>query len=141
MEADPDDDAVFWPKKALIAGNKLDLDSGGNYRLLMKNYGDIAPVVAISSTEGTGLYELRLEVYKTLDIIRVYTKVPGQKADMNDPVVLPFGSTLRDAAASVHKDFAAKLKFARIWGSGKHDGVMAKRDHILADGDVIELHL
>ena len=46
-----------------------------------------------------------------------------------------------DAAAAVHKDFRAKLKYARIWGSGKHDGVMAKRDHILQDGDIIELHM
>jgi hypothetical protein len=51
------------------------------------------------------------------------------------------GSTLGGAAASVHKDFAARMKYARIWGSGKHDGIMAKRDHILQDGDVIELHI
>ena len=51
------------------------------------------------------------------------------------------GSTLEDAAADVHKDFAQKLKYARIWGSGKHDGLMVKRDHILQDGDIIELHL
>jgi len=76
-----------------------------------------------------------------LDIIRVYTKVPGQKPDFTDPIILDRGSTLEDAAASVHKDFRAKLKYARIWGSGKHDGVMAKRDHILQDGDVIELHV
>jgi len=141
-QADTDDDeTIYWPKKALIAGNKADLDNGGSYKLLMKNYGDIAPVIAISSTQGSGLDDLRLAVYNILDIIRVYTKAPGQKADLGDPIVLPAGSSLRDAAASVHKDFAAKLKFARIWGSGKHDGVMAKRDHILADGDVIELHL
>ncbi len=141
-DAAPDDEEViFWPKKTLIAGNKADLDNGNNYRLLLDNYSDVAPVTAISSTEGTGFDELRLNVYNTLDIIRVYTKTPGRKADLNDPIVLPAGSTLRDAAASVHKDFAANLKFARIWGSGKHDGVMAKRDHILADGDVIELHL
>jgi len=87
------------------------------------------------------LEELKLKIYQMLDIIRVYTKAPGQKPDLSDPVVLKRGSTLDDAAASVHKDFAAKLKYARIWGSGKHDGVMAKRDHVLEDGDIIELHL
>jgi len=51
------------------------------------------------------------------------------------------GEILEDAAAVVHKDFAAKLKYARIWGSGKHDDIMAKRDHVLQDGDIIELHL
>jgi ribosome-interacting GTPase 1 len=26
-------------------------------------------------------------------------------------------------------------------GSGKHDGVMVKRNHVLKDGDIIELHM
>jgi len=85
--------------------------------------------------------ELKRAIYQMLDIIRVYTKTPRQKPDFNDPIILKRGSTLEDAAAAVHKDFAHKLKYARIWGSGKHDGLMAKRNHILQDGDVIELHL
>jgi len=108
---------------------------------LKNKYEGQLPVMAISTKEGIGLEELKREIYQTLDIIRVYTKMPGQKPDFNDPIVLDKGSTLEDAAAAVHKDFAHKLKYARIWGSGKHDGLMAKRDHILKDGDVIELHL
>jgi small GTP-binding protein len=140
--AGPDEDSVVWHKKALIVGNKFDLDTDGrNYKALLNNLEETLPVIAISAEDGSGLDKLRLEIYRLLDIIRVYTKAPGQKADMSDPIVLPRGSSLRDAAAAVHKDFAARLKYARIWGSGKHDGIMAKREHILADGDVIELHL
>jgi len=128
-------------KKTLVAGSKKDLDAGGeNYRALQDRYGGQLPVMAISAS-GDGLEELRLKVFQMLDIIRVYTKVPGGKPDMTDPIILEKGSTLGDAAASVHKDFAAKMKFARIWGSGKHDGIMSKRDHVLQDGDVIELHM
>jgi ribosome-interacting GTPase 1 len=138
----PEEDVVFWDKKALIIGNKLDLDrEGKNFQVLLDGCKGRFPVVAISAREGVGLEELKLKIYQMLDIIRVYTKTPGQKADLTDPIVLPSGSTLTDAAASVHKDFAAKLKYARIWGSGKHDGIMVRRDHILEDGDVIELHL
>jgi ribosome-interacting GTPase 1 len=97
--------------------------------------------MAISAREGNSLEELKLRIYQVLEIIRVYTKVPGQKPDFNDPIILERGSTLADAAAAVHKDFRARLKYARLWGSGKHDGLMVKRDHILRDGDVIELHL
>ncbi len=97
--------------------------------------------IAISAKEGIGLEELKLKIYQMLDIIRVYTKTPGQKPDFTDPIILERGSTLEDAAASVHKDFLAELKYARIWGSGKHNGIMVKRDHILQDGDVIELHV
>jgi len=128
--------------KALIIGNKLDRDSASlNYAALRDKYGGQFPLISISAKEGTGLEELRLKIYQVLDIIRVYTKVPGEKPDFADPIILERGSTLADAAADVHKDFAAKMKYARVWGSGKHDGIMVKRDHILADGDIIELHL
>jgi len=33
------------------------------------------------------------------------------------------------------------LRFARIWGSGRFDGQSVQRDHVLADRDVIELHI
>jgi small GTP-binding protein len=129
-------------KKVLIIGNKIDLENASNnYIALNDNYQEQLPVVAISAKEGTGLEQLKHEIYQVLDIIRVYTKAPGQKPDFSDPIILEKGSRLEDAAASVHKDFRAKLKYARLWGSGKHDGIMAKRDHILQDGDVIELHL
>ena len=135
-------DAILYQKKALIIGNKLDLDNAsGNYTALKSKYEEQLPAIAISAKEGLGLEELKRAIYQMLNIIRVYTKTPRQKPDFNDPIILKRGSTLEDAAASVHKDFAQKLKYARIWGSGKHDGVMAKRDHILQDGDVIELHL
>ncbi|MFC2007576.1 GTPase [Chloroflexota bacterium] len=135
-------DLPLSQKKALVAGNKMDLDSTGeNFRTVQDKYGDRLPVIAISAATGIGLEELKLTIYQMLDIIRVYTKVPGQKADSNDPIILDRGSTLEDAATSVHKDFAARMKFARIWGSGKHDGIMAKRDHVLHDGDIIELHI
>ena len=127
-------------KKALLVGNKKDLDSEGhNFDSLKQKYGERLPLVAMSAV-GEGWDELRSAVFRMLDIIRVYTKVPGGKPDYEDPIVLATGSDLEEAAAAVHKDFTKKMKYARIWGSGKHDGVMAKRDHILQDGDIIELH-
>ena len=135
-------DIILYQKRGLIIGNKLDLDNASqNYVTLKNKYEDQLPVTAISAKEGTNLEELKHAIYRMLNIIRVYTKTPGQKPDFTDPIVLKRGSTLENAAAAVHKDFAQKLKYARIWGSGKHDGLMVKRDHVLQDGDVIELHL
>ena len=128
--------------KTLIVGNKIDLENARqNYQALRNKYEGQLPVIAVSARDGTGLEELKLKLYQVLNIIRVYTKTPGQKPDLTDPIILDRGSTLEDAAAAVHKDFAAKLKYARIWGSGKHDGIMAKRNHVLQDGDIIELHM
>jgi ribosome-interacting GTPase 1 len=135
-----DEDAPVNYKKALLVGNKSDLDYGGaNYRALKYRYGERVPVIAVSAI-GQELDALRQNIYQMLDIIRVYTKTPGGKPDMTDPIILSKGGTLEDAAISVHKDFGKKMKYARIWGSGKFDGVMVKRDHVLLDGDIIELH-
>jgi ribosome-interacting GTPase 1 len=141
-EGGGDPEFTVWRRKALLIGNKLDLDGASrNYQALKAEYEGRFPVIAVSARQGTGLEELKAKIYEVLDIIRVYTKMPGKKPDFNDPIVVDRGSTLADAAAEVHKDFAAGMKYARIWGSGKHDGVMARRDHVLEDGDIIELHL
>jgi len=141
-KAEEEPDRVLRYKKAIITGNKIDLEGAvQNYTELQELYQDELPVTAISAQKGTGLEELKLKIYQLLNFIRVYTKSPGQKPDFTDPIVLDRGSTLGDAAAAVHKDFRAKLKYARLWGSGKHDGLMVKKDHILSDGDIIELHM
>jgi hypothetical protein len=76
-----------------------------------------------------------------LYIIRVYSKIPGKKADLNDPFTLPVGSTVMDMARVVHKDFSLKLRFARIWGKNTYDGQRVNRNHVLEDEDIIELHI
>lgn len=144
VESEPgdEDDSLLYYKKALIVGNKIDKDTSGEVLRKLKEKSDIrVPVIGISAEFGDGLEDLRYHIYHMLDIIRVYTKAPGKKPELNDPIVLARGSTLTDAAQAVHKDFGSNLKYARIWGSGKHDGVMAKRDHLLQDGDIIELHV
>ncbi len=129
-------------KKALIIGNKIDLDEAGRgYAALQNKYEEQLPIIAFSARKRTGLEELKLRIYPILDIIRVYTKTPGQKPDFADPIILERGATLEYAATEIHKDFRAGLKFARLWGLGKHDGIMIKRDHILQDGDIVELHV
>jgi ribosome-interacting GTPase 1 len=44
-------------------------------------------------------------------------------------------------AGLVHKDFAEKLKFARVWGKAVHDGTQVKGDYVLSDQDIVELHV
>ena len=60
---------------------------------------------------------------------------------MIEPVILKRGGTVADAALAIHKEFAAKLKFARVWGPGKFDGQRVQHDFQLTDGDIIESHI
>ena len=73
--------------------------------------------------------------------MRIYSKKPGKSPEMNAPFVLNIGDTLEEFAAKVHKDFMSNLKSARIWGKDVFDGQLVGRDHVLNDGDVVELHI
>ena len=84
--------------------------------------------------------ELRDRIYKMLNVIRVYTKAPGKPADRKSPFTIPAGGTVEDLAEKIHKDLAANLTHARIWGSGVHDGQSVGREHVLAERDLVELH-
>ncbi len=134
---------VGWaPLRTLILGNKCDLKNAmEEYQALKSRIGDNLLILPISAREGMNIDELKKEVYQLLDIIRVYTKAPGKEPDFREPVILKKGSTVGDVALSIHKDFAAKLRYAKIWGSGKFDGQMVKRDYQVNEGDVIELHI
>jgi ribosome-interacting GTPase 1 len=128
-------------KKALVVGNKVDVGGGGERLDALKaRCGGELLIVAISAKRGDGLAEMGRAVFDALDIIRVYTKTPGGKPDLNEPVILKKGSTVEDAAESVHKDFRHRMKYAQVWGSGKFDGQRVKRGHVLEDGDVVEFH-
>jgi len=131
-----------YQKKMLIIGNKYDLEiSSGNWLKLNSQYNALFPMVSVSAKEGTGLEELKRVIYQVLDILRVYTKTPGSKAELSEPVILKRGSTVQDAAESIHKDFRDKLKYTMVWGSGKFDGQKVSREHILRDGDIVEFHM
>jgi len=131
-----------YPRKVLIVGNKNELaGSNKNWERLRSQYDRLFPLVSISAREGGGLEEFKRAVYQALDIIRVYTRTPGSKADMTDPMILEKGSTVREAAESLHKDFYQNLKYAVVWGSGKYDGQRVSKGHVLQDGDIVEFHI
>jgi uncharacterized protein len=96
----------------------------------------------ISAKHGQGLETLRNAVYQSLDVVRVYSKLPSAKeADRDRPFTLRRGSQLLEMAGMVHKDFLEGLKFARVWGSAVHDGTQVKGDYVLHDKDIVELHM
>ena len=100
------------------------------------------PEYVISAQHGVGLETLRTAIYRAMDVIRVYSKLPSAKeADRDRPFTLRRGSTLLEMAGMVHKDFLEGLKFARVWGSAVHDGTQVRGDYVLHDKDVVELHM
>jgi hypothetical protein len=99
------------------------------------------PIYTASMETGAGLVELRKAVFELLGVIRIYTKQPGKPADKTSPFTCPIGSTVSEFAGVVHKDFEEGCKSAKVWGSAAFEGQTVGRDHVLKEGDVVELIL
>ncbi|HIE25933.1 TPA: TGS domain-containing protein [Candidatus Poribacteria bacterium] len=142
IEEYSEDELLLTRVKAMIVGNKSDSENASErLEVLRELYAEEFSVIPISAETGDGLTQLKEQIYKSLDIIRVYTKAPSKPADKMDPIILPKGSTVIDAAEQLHKDFASEMKYARIWGQGKYDGQSVSRDEILSDEDILEFHV
>lgn len=86
-------------------------------------------------------HEMKEEIWKNLNLIKVYTKQPHKGKDF-PPIALKKDSTVLDLAKKVHKDFVENFKYAKIFGSSaRFKGQQVGSNHILADDDVIELHM
>ena len=126
-------------KQAIVLASKADL-AGGD---AAASFGARIPGgfrVVVCGATGEGVGEVPRLVFEELRVVRIYTKKPGQHFVKDAPFVMPAGSTVLDVARAIHKDIADTLKFVRLWGSGKHEGISAPRDHVVADGDVLEFH-
>lgn len=99
------------------------------------------PVVPVSAVTRDGLGDLGRRTFGALGVMRIYTKTPGHDPDRTRPFTLPVGATVADLARVIHNDIAAKLRFARLWGHSAFDGQTVGDAHVLADGDVVEIHL
>lgn len=131
------------PIPALLVGNKIDLSGArDNFEALADLYGSRYRCLAISAETGEGLENFSRAVFDALEIVRVYTKVPGKPIELTTPYILRRGATVEDAAIHVHKDFATNLKYARLFRrNGAKDGLMVDRHRVVSDRDILEFHI
>ena len=128
-------------KPSIIVLNKADLpDAGEKARRAAEAAPPGAPVIVASAKTREGLEGIGAKIFGMLGLIRVYTKQPNKEPDP-DPLILPRGSTVLDAARRIHSRLARTFKYAKVWGpSAKYPGQRVGADHVLEDGDVIEIH-
>jgi len=131
---------TFIPVLVLVNKND-DERTDEDFEVFRELLGDDWPLLPVSGATGRNLESLRQAVFERLGIIRVYSKPPGEEPDLSVPFAIKKGSTVEELAGKVHKDFLEKLRSARVWGSGVHDGQIVSREHILHDGDIVELRI
>jgi Predicted GTPase len=129
-------------KPAIVLVNKVDLverPEGFIDRIRNLVPADV-PVIPVSAEKDLGLNVVGEILFKKLDLIRVYTKSPNKEPDPN-PLVVKRGATVIEVAEMIHVRLARNFRYARVWGgSVKYPGQRVGAEHVLEDGDVVEIH-
>ncbi|MDD5112339.1 MAG: GTP-binding protein [Candidatus Altiarchaeota archaeon] len=95
---------------------------------------------AISAANGRNLDAVREGIFQKLDLMKVYLKKQGAKADFEEPLVVRRHSTIEDVGRNLHSSFLDKFLYAKVWGkSAKYAGQRKGLDHVLEDGDVVSI--
>jgi ribosome-interacting GTPase 1 len=129
------------PKKTLVIGTKSDLPGTEEVcEMLRELCREQVKILPFSRENQDSIQQLRNEIFRLLNVVRVYSKRPGHPAEMDEPFVLHRGSTVTDFAAAVHRDMAKTFRSARLWSQNGIEGMNIQRDHVLEDQDVVEIH-
>lgn len=133
-----EDNKVYIPSITVI--NKIDSVEPEKVQEVMKK---TKADLAVSAEKNMNMNELKGIIFKKLDLIRIYMKEPNKKADLEVPLIIFKGSTIKNVCEKLHKEFVDKFKFAKIWGiSAKYDGQkIVKLQHKLIDKDILELRM
>jgi hypothetical protein len=147
-EATLDDveDAIFEStvyKPTIIVANKTELEGAEkNLKILEAYVGGKLPILPISCKNGINTEKLGETLFKTLDIIRVYTKEPSEKEFSKKPFTLKRGATVYDLAKNIHSDFSKNFAFARVWSERLiFSPQKVGAGFVLEDGDIVEIHV
>ncbi len=126
--------------KALTVLTKIDLLGKDELDSVVK---EVQPDVMVSAEQGVGIEELKKAIYDKMGFIRIFLKEANKKPDMEEPLIMFSGCTIKDVCLKLHRNFVDNFKFARVWGkSAKFEGQAFRRlDKELADGDIVELHV
>ena len=140
------EDAIFENvtihKPCILIGNKLDLVVGKETATeLMARVDEPIPVLLASSLTGQGLDQVGKQIFRSLTLIRIYTKEPNQARASEHPFVVRAGTTIKELARAIHSDLADGYRYSRIWGpTSKFAGERVGPEHVLGDQDIVEIH-
>ena len=96
--------------------------------------------VVLSVKQKLGIDMCLQQMWDTLNLLRIYSKKKGGAPDLNEPVIMKNGSTVKTFCLSIHKSMVKKFRYALVWGhSAKHRPQQVGLAHKLRDEDVVQL--
>jgi small GTP-binding protein len=122
---------------AILAATKMDDAGEGDLARLQAAFPHLT-VVPVSVLDDDSLAAFKDALWTLTGLMRVYLRHHGPVDQ--EPLALPPGVSVAEVAATIHHDLATHCVGARIWGpSARFDGQRVGRDHLVHDGDTIEV--
>jgi small GTP-binding protein len=116
----------------LLAATKADEAPPGAIERLAATLPELE-LVAVSVLDDASLDAFREAVWRLTGLVRVFLRD-------EEPVALHPPVTVLDVAHTIHHELAESCRGARVWGrSARFEGQRVGRDHVLEDGDTVEI--
>jgi len=124
-------------RPAILAATKFDEAPPGALDRIAAAFPDLE-LLAVSILDEASLDTLREAMWALTGLVRVFLRHQGTVDD--DPIALQPPATVAEVARSIHHELEASCRGAQVWGkSARFDGQRVGREHVLADGDVVEI--
>ena len=136
---------------SLVVCNKMDIATPAQEKFLDELEREGRNIIRISAETGMNLDLLQDEIFRKLDLIRIYLKPKGSKADLIEPLVVPRDSDVRYVAGKIHRDFVEGFRYAFVQHATKQEtDVLPTVEHrkwkvglgyTLQDFDVVQINI
>jgi len=129
-------------KPTILLANKADLpNASSSAQELIERVGSGLSVLVVSCLTRHGLPALGRRLFEALGIVRIYTKEPNAPSPSPEPFIVKEGTTIGALSRQIHSTLFRQFKYARVWGkSVSYGGERVGIDHVLMDGDTVEIH-
>lgn len=124
---------------SIVLLNKVDLVDDDYIEEIKRIIPDFIP---ISADKKQNIDYLKEQIFNKVDLMRIYLKPQGRKADFEDPLIVRKNATVIDVASKLHREFAKNFRHANVWGNSvKFPGQKVGSNHILEDEDILRIIL
>ena len=128
---------VYTPSFNVIS--KVDMVRASDIKKIKKLCGSVK-TIEVAAPTGVGIEKLKEQIYESLEFVSIYMKPQGEKADLEEPMVVRKGTTITEICQRLHRDFVRKFRYSQIWGpSAKFPGQTVGLNHKVLDGDIVSI--
>ena len=125
-------DAAGIELPSILAATKADEASPAGIERLGAALPELE-LVTVSVLDEASLDAFREAVWRLTGLVRIFLRD-------EEPVALYPPASVLDVAHTIHHELAESCRGARVWGpSARFEGLRVGRDHVLADGDTVEI--